>query len=320
MNTKKFDLIRWRKIMGAFKIAAKQNPPLSDISLLQISAAPPQEGMKSYLVADTIKATYLLFFSTILFFSSCQKVIDVAIKNTEKKYVVEANVTDKPGDSKVLLSATKNVSDNNNFPGINGATVSITDNAGNSTLFTETSEGSYTAPNFTGEPGKTYSLLLKLNGETFTAQSTMPQKINLDTLFVSDELLFGETRKLVNIAYQDPAGKGQSYRFVQYINGIKNKTIFANNDDYTDGKKVESKLWYIADDDNEDEKIMSGDTILLDMQCIDAAVYKYWFSLHQSATGNSQSASPANAVTNINGGALGYFSAHTLQTKSVIVP
>ncbi|MEO6219108.1 MAG: DUF4249 domain-containing protein, partial [Ginsengibacter sp.] len=68
-----------------------------------------------------------------------------------------------------------------------------------------------------------------------------------------------------------------------------------------------------------DEKIMSGDTILLDMQCIDAAVYKYWFSLNQSATGNSQSASPANAVTNINGGALGYFSAHTLQTKSVIV-
>ena len=84
MNTKKFDLIHWRKIMGAFKIAAKQKPPLPDISLLQISAAPPQEGMKSHLVADTIKATYLLFFSTILFFSSCQKVIDVAIKNAEK--------------------------------------------------------------------------------------------------------------------------------------------------------------------------------------------------------------------------------------------
>ena len=254
------------------------------------------------------------------FFSSCQKVIDVGIKNAEKKYVVEAIITDISGESKVLLSITKNVAENNNFPGIGGATVSITDNTGISTAFTETTAGNYVAPNFTGEVGKTYSLQVKINGETFTARSTMPQKINLDTLFVSNEILFGETRKLVNIAYQDPDGKGQYYRYVQYINGKKSKPIFANNDDYSDGKYVESKLWYITDDDNKDEKIKSGDSITLDMQCIDAAVYKYWYSLNQSATGNSQSASPANAVSNISGGALGYFSAHTLQTKSVEVP
>ena len=289
-------------------------------SLQERVLTPSPQGEGRGEANQTGKMLLFLLLSIILFFCSCQKVIDVDIKNAEKKYVVEAIVTDKPGDSKVLLSKTKNVSENNVFPGISGATVSIMDNAGNSTIFTETTAGNYAASNFTGEPGKTYSLLVKLNGETFSSQSSMPQKINLDTLFVSDELLFGETRKLVNIAYQDPAGKGQYYRFVQYINGNKSKPIFVNNDDYSDGKKVESKLWYIADDDNEDEKIMRGDTIMLDMQCIDATVYKYWFSLNQSATGNSQSASPANAVTNINGGALGYFSAHTLQTKSVIVP
>ncbi len=131
----------------------------------------------------------------------------------------------------------------------------------------------------------------------------------------------GRNTKLLNIAYQDPPGKGQNYRYVQYINGKKSKPIFANNDDYSDGKYVESKLWYIVDDkDNEDEKIKSGDTVMLDMLCIDEAVYRYWYSLNQSATGNSQSASPANAVSNISGGALGYFSAHTVQTRSVIAP
>ena len=54
------------------------------------------------------------------------------------------------------------------------------------------------------------------------------------------------------------------------------------------------------------------------MQCIDNAVYKYWFSLNQSATGTSQSASPANAVSNISGGALGYFSVHTVESKTVV--
>jgi len=255
------------------------------------------------------------------FFSSCQKVIDVDIKNAETKYVVEAIVTDKPGESKVLLSTTKNVSENNSFPGISGASVTITDNAGNSTTFTEGTTGVYMAAAFTGSAGKTYSLQVGINGETFTAQSTMPQRINLDTIFISDELLFGETRKLVNIAYQDPAGKGQCFRYVQYINGKKSKPIFVNNDDYSDGKYVESKLWYLVDEDeNEEEEIKSGDTIMLDMLCIDPAVYKYWYSLNQSATGNSQSASPANPVTNISGGAVGYFSAHTIQTKSIVVP
>ena len=197
----------------------------------------------------------------------------------------------------------------------------VTDEIGNRTTFTETTTGKYTAPSFTGVAGKTYSLEVKLNGQTFTAKSTMPQKINLDTLFISDEILFGETRKLVNISYQDPPGKGNCYRYVQYINDKKSKPIFTNNDDYIDGKYVETKLWYLVDEDeNPQEEIKTGNTVKVDLLCIDQAVYKYWYSVFQSATGNSQSASPANPVTNISGGALGYFSAHTTQTKSVVVP
>jgi len=55
------------------------------------------------------------------------------------------------------------------------------------------------------------------------------------------------------------------------------------------------------------------------MICNDAAVYKYWYSLNDGATGTGQSASPANPVTNISGGALGYFSAQTVRTKGIKV-
>lgn len=266
-----------------------------------------------------LKLIALLLITFSLY--SCQKVIDVDVKNAEKKYVVEAIVTDEPGASKVLLSTTLNMSEPSDFPGISGAVVTITDDGGNSTLFTETTAGAYAAPSFTGIIGKTYSLEIQLNGETFTAKSTMPQKINLDTLFISDEILFGETRKLANISYKDPAGKGQYYRYVQYVNGKKIKPIFTNSDDYTDGKQVEIKLWYLVDEDeNPEEEIKSGDTVRVDLLCIDTAAHKYWFSLFQSATGTSQSASPANPVTNISGGALGYFSAHTTQSRTVVVP
>jgi Domain of unknown function (DUF4249) len=272
-------------------------------------------------LSGSSKLNYAIaFLSMVIFFSSCQKVIDVDIKNVEPKYVVEAVITDQLDSSKVLISSTKNVSENNDFPGISGAVVTVTDDAGIVTTFTEDSAGYYYAHTFQGAVGKRYTLRVVTNGETFTASSTMPARVNMDTLFISDELLFGEARKLANTTYQDPPGKGNCYRYVQFINGKKVKTIFTNNDDYTDGKYVEAKLWYLADDEEDDQKIKSGDTVRLAVFCIDPAVYKYWFSLNQSATGNSQSASPANAVTNISGGALGYFSAHTVQSKTVVAP
>ncbi len=265
------------------------------------------------------QAPILLLLATGLF--SCQKVINVDIRDAEIKPVVEAVVSDIPGESVVKLSTTKKISESNQFPGISGAVVSVTDDAGIRTTFAETTPGVYTDASFTGAVGKTYFLEIKSNGETFTARSTMPQKINLDTLFITEEVLFGETRKLANIAYQDPPGKGNCYRYVQYINGNKSKPIFVNNDDYVDGKYVDTKLWYIVDDeDDEEEEIKSGDTVEIAMLCIEPVVYKYWFGVFQSATGNTQSASPANPVTNITGGALGYFSAQTFQKRSVQVP
>src|SRR3989337_3202969 len=114
------------------------------------------------------KVGLMSFFtaSVMITITSCQKVIDIDIKNAEPEYVVEAIVTDTAGESKVLLSATKNVSEHNSFPGISGAVVTITDNAGISTLFTETTAGKYEAPDFIGAVGKTYSLKVKIDGET----------------------------------------------------------------------------------------------------------------------------------------------------------
>lgn len=291
---------------------------VSDIHAREISKG---VGYRSaYMKRIKLILYSIVFFLLVVLFSSCRKVINVDIAGVEKKYVIEAFVNDQQDSSRVLISTTKNISENNDYPGVGGASVTVTDDAGVVTTFIEDSAGYYSAPAFKGSVGRTYTLRVNINGTSFTAISSMPQKISMDTLFISDEILFGEARKIANTTYQDPPGKGQCYRYVQYINGKKTKTIFVNNDDYIDGKYVEAKLWYLADDDEDEEKIERGDTVRLDMFCIDKAVYQYWFSLNQSATGNSQSASPANAVSNITGGALGYFSAHTAESKEIVVP
>ncbi len=264
---------------------------------------------------------FAIAVSCIVLLSSCEKVINIDLKNATPKLVIEATITDQDGSAQVLISKTKRFSEDNSFVGIPGATVSITEEGSTPVSLTETAAGVYKHASFKGSSGKKYSLSVSVEGNLFTAVCTMPARVNLDTLYIVDEFLFSENRKLVNVEYIDPVGRGNGYRFIQYVNGRKEKEIMLHDDDYSDGRSVSSRLYYFSDDDEEDDlgRIKSGDTVTVDMLCIDQPVYKYWFSLANSATGSSQT-TPANPVTNIEGGALGYFSAHTLQTKSFIVP
>lgn len=259
-----------------------------------------------------------LFF--LFFITACSKVIDVDLNDAEKKYVIEGTVTNQAGGCKVSITQTKNFDENNSFPGISGAIVSIKDNtSGTTIMLAETSEGIYEDPSFVGISGRNYTLSVSIGAELFTANSTMPQQVNIDTAYVSNENLFGEIWQLSNIEFRDPAGIANQYRFTQHINGKKTKDIFVNNDDISDGQRFSTKLYMDPGTENED-KMQPNDEVRVEMMCIDAAVYTYWFSLAQGATGESDNATPSNPVTNIRGGALGYFSAHTSEVKTVIVP
>jgi hypothetical protein len=62
----------------------------------------------------------------------------------------------------------------------------------------------------------------------------------------------------------------------------------------------------------------SKDSLTVEMWCIDKSVHTYFNSLNQIQ--NNQSGTPTNPVTNIQGGALGYFSAHSVRTKRILIP
>jgi len=264
-------------------------------------------------------AIYFLL-SVVITFSSCEKVIDLKLNEAEKKYVIEGTITDQRGGCRVLISQTKNFNEDNSFESISGAAVSITDGDNNTMFLPEVSPGVYEDKQVRGVPGKTYTMHVAVNGTTFNALCAMPSRVNMDSLYVTDDFLFGEIRKVPNIDFRDPKGKGNNYRFVLYVNGVKKKNIYIINDDYADGNSSSVKLFFFGEDDDDDKKIKSGDKISIDMLCISPEIYKYWYSLDAGATGNNNSASPANPVSNISGGALGYFSAHTVQSRLADVP
>lgn len=262
----------------------------------------------------------ILFVLMMTFaFTSCEKVIDIALNDSEKRYVIEGVLTNHRGDCAVRVSKTQSFNNSNDFEGVTGAEVSITDYSGNTTALTDiASTGIYRSGTLTAATGRSYTLKVAVDGEVFTASCTMPAMVSMDSLYIQKERFFGETVQLANVTFSDPPGKGNSYRFIQYVNGMKENNIFIRDDDYSDGKASVVTL-FTAPDDDEDE-IKTGDTVKVEMLCIAPAVYKYWYSLDQGASGYSNSASPANPVTNIEGGALGYFSVHTVESKAVVAP
>jgi hypothetical protein len=141
----------------------------------------------------------------------------------------------------------------------------------------------------------------------------MPALVPFDSLYSENFTAFGGLSKSIIPVYTDPAGVENFYRFIEVVNGRHIDNIYVRNDDRADGLRSTRPLF------NDDDDVKAGDTLVLEMQGIDKGVYTYFNSMDEASTGSGNSI-PANPVNNITGGALGYFSAYTTQTKTIIVP
>lgn len=260
--------------------------------------------------------SFILFFFGLLIISatSCEKVINVDLEDSDTLLVIEGVINNRTDTQFVKITSSVRVGDASVFPGVSGATVTVTDDHGGSYTFRERAPGIYSSRRLRGVENFTYNLKVLHNGKEYTAQCKMPAQVNVDSVGFLKTTFFGRERLSIQLLYQDPIAVRNYYRFIMDINRVKNNTIFVFSDDFTDGKQVKREL---ADPDVE---IKSGDEISIEMQSISQPIYKFWEGLSQNESRGGASITPGNPVSNISNGALGYFSAQTSQVKSTIVP
>jgi hypothetical protein len=259
---------------------------------------------------------YALAIASMLFVS-CEKVVDLDLNDNNATLVIEGNITNDIAPFYVTLSKTVPFGQNSIYPAVTNAVVVINDNSGNKDTLTHIGNGKYKTNTTIGVPGRTYSLTVDTDGKIYTANSTMPELVNLDSLR-NTSFTFGNTaNKVVIPIYQDPIREGNNYRFIYSINGKIDQTYIQWNDNVNNGDVNQRPIF----SNDPDVETKTGDVVSIEMQCIDRVVYTYYFTLAQIAgNGPGGGTTPTNAPNNITGGALGLFSAHCTQTKSIVIP
>jgi hypothetical protein len=256
------------------------------------------------------------FLLALVIVSACKKVIDVNLKNVAPQIVIEGNITDAAGPYIVRLSKTVDFSASNVYPAVTNATVTITDSTiGRTDLLVQADSGLYITTRIVGVSRHTYGLKVSVDGQTYSAASTMPVRVPLDSIGFGENLgVNGDQQINAVVNFRDPAGSGNNYMFTEYVNGRLIPNIFVFEDRLSDGRYIQDPLF------NDSAYLKRGDTLVLNMSCIDKNNYNYFYTL-MNVTGNNnfQSVTPANPVGNISNGALGYFSAHTIQRAAISV-
>jgi hypothetical protein len=254
-----------------------------------------------------------LLFMMSLSLYACTKVINVNLNDTASQIVIEGNVTNTVGPYRVQVTKTVNFSESNIFPPVSGAVVKITDNtSGLTETLKETFPGIYTTSTIEGVPGHAYQLYVSAGGQVYTSSSVMPQPVPLDSVTFEQTSMIGTKNINAVVNFHDPAGIASYYTFNETINSVPfNKSVFEFSDRLSDGRYITQRLF------TDSAYINAGDTVMVQMQCVDKNVWSYFNTLDQVIGGNNfQSASPSNPLGNINNNALGYFSAHTVQSKT----
>lgn len=236
--------------------------------------------------------------------SGCEKVIDLELKDSEPVIVVYGDINDQSENQYVRISKTYNFTEPNKFNAVTGARVIITTQAGSVINYSEISPGVYQSPKFRGRTGVKYTLDISVEGQKFTATSTMPEKVSLDSLNFREVSFFGKNSTHLVANFVDPVGIQNQYR---YLLSVKSKVVedLVTEDRFNDGNNVANTIYHELND------LEPGDEIELDLQCIDRNVYKYHYAFGQNLGEGGPPVAPANPPSNISNGALGVFSVHT---------
>lgn len=260
------------------------------------------------------KLAYIL--GLIVLASSCQKVIDVDLNDSNQTVVIEANYKAEQDRVEVIVSMTSSYFDSEASPVVDDAIVTITDANGISTTVPHILGGLYRLTQYTPNYDSDYTISVVVDGQTYTASCNLATPVQIDPItYQYLDGFFGADPGYVSILnFQDPVDVVNFYQIVVSENDQtydRIDEIQLQDDNFTDGNYIQRPLFF-------NELSQLGDTIMYEFRTVDKVIYDYTEEA-ASISGGSDSAAPGNPTTNWDNGALGYFSAYGATRDTVVI-
>lgn len=262
--------------------------------------------------------TLLIYISlvSIVLFSSCEKVITVELNEADREYVIDGQITNITDLNYVKISKSDNFYETEDFEAVSGATVTVTDENGNSTVFVENEPGTYEAPAFSTTPYTNYDLSVLIDGEEeINASAYMPGNTAIDSLPYIDGTFFGGDGFTAFLYWTDDVNERNYYK----ANNWKKST---NDDAFTPDPSITITEDALFNGIGTGTPLFSrsfelNDTVIVDLMEIDEHNFKYWYALSQVTSG--QTAAPGNPISNLSGNTLGYFGAYNVSRDTIVI-
>jgi hypothetical protein len=261
-------------------------------------------------------AIYLLLFST----AACTEKIDFDLSDQVSYLVVDGLLTDEEKEHVVYLSKTTSFYDNNPTPPVSGALLTISDGETKWPL-SERDPGVYYSPKLKGEVGKTYTLTIQYDGETYSASDYMGRIVDIDSAYITrDKVPFeiagqNELYSIFMMA-KEPEGTGDYYLWQYYSRKNAGEPWKLQTDsfqhwsyapdNFVDGNAP--ALGYQVFSFIDSARMPSGVEVELNMYSISKEYYEFCNALsRQTFRGGPFDGPQANVTTNLSGTALGFF-------------
>ncbi|MCW2119897.1 DUF4249 domain-containing protein [Flavobacterium sp. 7A] len=270
------------------------------------------------------KIHLILSLFTLLFFYSCEEVVQVDLDTAPPKLVIEATIKWQKGttgkEQKIKLTTTASFY-STQIPTVSGAIITVQNSSNTNFNFREVAgTGEYICTNFIPKIDETYTLNVKHNGETYTATETLKSVAPIEKIEQKNDGGFTGKNIQIKTYFTDPPLVTNYYLYQYTYTDQITQTFYGDVDTYFQGNQFFSL--------SQNDDLKAGDEVKIVHYGVSKSYYNYMnilISIAGGGSGGPFQSPPAtvrgNVINNTNKSnyPLGYFALCEIDSRTYLV-
>lgn len=247
-------------------------------------------------------------------FIACEEVVVLDLNEIEKKLVVEASVSNRPGMVDVALSYSQGFYDEPQQVLLTNARVELSSGNGLRELLVLNDQNHYVSELINPKGGTEYTLNIGVDDWQVEVSTTLPEPVPIARVDFVPNPFWGSNDSLnVFVSVNDPKGSDNYFRLMVNHYGMVSPGEYYLLDD-TFGKDgiISMPVYY--------KTFAPGDTVVIRLWHLAPELYSYYTNLSNNIGGSFNSIAPGNPESNLPDDVYGFFKGYSIDQDTIIVP